>query len=64
MAQIFPNLGTVSVTKSPSQPDTETVTIYTGELKTRTATDTKNPDISSYEMLPDGRQLISDYNIC
>ena len=62
MTQIVPNLGTVSVTKSPSQPDTETVAIYTGELKPRTATDIKNPLIASYEILPDGRQLITDYN--
>ena len=58
MTQIIPNLGTVSVTKSPSQPDT--VAIYTGELKTRTATDTGDPDIMSYEILPDGRQLMTD----
>ena len=62
MTQNIPNLGTVSVTKSPSQPDTETVAIYTGELKARTATDTKNPGITTYEMLPDGRQLITDFN--
>ena len=60
MTQIIPNLGTVSVTKSPSQPDTEAVAIYTGELKTRTATDTRDPDIMSYEILPDGRQLMTD----
>ena len=60
MKKIFPNLGTVLVTKSPSQPDTENDLIYTGELKTRTATDTEDPSISSYEILPDGRQLITD----
>ena len=60
ITQIIPNLGTVSVTKSPSQPDTETVAIYTGELKARTATDTRDPVIASYEVLPDGRHLIVD----
>ena len=60
MTQIIPNLGTVSVTESPSQPDTETVAIYTGELKPRTATDTRDPGIMSYEVLPDGRHLIVD----
>ena len=61
ITQIIPNLGSVSVAKSPSsQPDTETIAIYTGELKPRTATNTKNPRIRSYEILPDGRQLIAD----
>ena len=61
ITQIIPNLGSVSVAKSPSsQPDTETIAIYTGELKPRTATDTKNPWITSYQILPDGRQLIAD----
>ena len=60
MTQNIPNLGTVSVTKSPSQPDTETVAIYTGELKARTATDNKDPVIRSYKVLPDGRHLIVD----
>ena len=60
MTQNIPNLGTVSVTKSPSQPDTETVAIYTGELKTRNATDTREPNITPYEKLPDGRHLIVD----
>ena len=59
--QLLPSLGTVSLTKSPaSQSDPGSVVIYTGELKPRTATDTKNPGISSYEKLPDGRQLICD----
>ena len=61
ITQIIPNLGTVSVTESPSsQPDTETVAIYTGELKARTATDTRDPVIMSYKVLPDGRHLIVD----
>ena len=59
--QLLPSLGTVSVTPSPaSQSDPGTVAIYTGELKLRTATDTNDPGISSYEKLPDGRQLITD----
>ena len=59
--QLLPSLGTVFVTPSPaSQSDPGTVVIYTGELKTRTATDTKDPLIRSYEKLPDGRQLICD----
>ena len=61
MALIMPNLGTVSVTKSQdSQSDPGTVAIYAGELRTRTTTDAEIPAITSYEMLPDGRQLITD----
>ena len=61
MNKIFPNLGTVTVTKSQdSQIDPETVAIYTGEMKLRTTTDTEIPIISSYEALPDGRQLVTD----
>ena len=60
--KLLPSLGAVSVTKSPaSQSDPGTVAIYTGELKPRTTTDTKNPAIRSYEKLSDGRQLITDY---
>ena len=63
ITQLLPNLGAVSVTKSPSQPDAKTIAVYTGELRPRTISiNTKNPDIKSYEMLPDGRQLIADYN--
>ena len=63
ITQLLPSLGTVFVTPSPaSQSDPGTVLIYTGELKPRTATDTKDPEISSYEKLPDGRQLITDCN--
>ena len=52
----------ISVTKSPAfQSDPGTVSMYTGELKPRTPTDTKDPMISSYEKLTDGRQLISDF---
>ena len=59
--QLLPSLGTVSVTPSPaSQSDPGTVAIYTGELKLRTTADTKDPVISSYEKLTDGRQLICD----
>ena len=61
ITKLLPSLGTVSLTPSPaSQSDPGTVAIYTGELKTRTATDTNDPAISSYEKLPDGRQLICD----
>ena len=61
IAKIMPNLGRVSVTKSRnSQSDPGTVAIYTGELKAGTATDTQIPVITSYEMLPDGRQLTTD----
>ena len=61
IARIMPNLGKVSVTKSPdSQSDTGTVAIYTGELKASTTTDTGNPFIASYECLPDGKQLLTD----
>ena len=61
MNKIFPNLGAVSVTKSQdSQTDPETVAIYTGEMKARTTTDTVMPVITSYELLPDGRQLVTD----
>ena len=63
MTKMLPRLGTISVNKSPvSQSDPRTVAIYTGELKSRTITDTKDPVVESYEMLPDGRQLISDSN--
>ena len=63
ITQLLPSLGTVFVTPSAaSQSDPGTVVIYTGELKTRTTTDTKDPRISSYEKLPDGRQLICDSN--
>ena len=59
--QLLPSLGTVFVTSSPaSQSDPGTVVIYTGELKPRTTTDTKDPLTSSYEKLSDGRQLIRD----
>ena len=63
MAKIMPNHGTVSVTKSQdSLSDPGTVAIYTGELMPKTDTDTAVPIITSYEMLPDGRQLITDQN--
>ena len=59
--QLLPSLGTVFVTPSPaSQSDPGTVVIYTGELKPRTTTDTKDPLICSYEKLSDGRQLTRD----
>ena len=61
ITELLPSLGTVSVTpSSASQSDPGTVAIYTRELKPRTTTDTKGPVISSYEKLPDGRQLITD----
>ena len=61
ITQLLPSLGSVSVTpSSASQSDPGTVVIYTGELKPRTTTDTKDPVIISYEKLSDGRQLICD----
>ena len=61
ITKLLPSHGTVSVAKSPaSQSEPGTDTIYTGELKPRTTTDTKCPGISSCEMLPDKRLLITD----
>ena len=61
ITQLLYDLGTVSVTKAPTaKPDPGCVAIYTGELNTRTANDTKAPVIISYEKLSDGRQLITD----
>ena len=52
----------IPVTKSPAfQSDPGTVSMYTGELKPRTPTDTKDPMISSYEKLTDGQQLIPNF---
>ena len=61
IAKILPNLGTVTVTKlQDSQSYLGSVAIYTGELKARTTTDSRDPVITSYEMLSDGRQLLTD----
>ena len=62
IAKILPNLGTLAVIKSQdSQSYIRSVAIYTSELTTRTASDTERPGITSYELLPDGRQLLIDY---
>ena len=49
------------MTKLPaSQSDSGTVAIYTSEMKLTSTTDTAGPDITAFEMLPDGRQLTAD----
>ena len=61
ITKIMPSFGTVSMTKTPAiQPDIGTIAIFTDELKPITTSDTKVPAITSYEMLPYGRQLITD----
>ena len=52
------SLGKVSVHKYRAPSDT--VAIYTGEIKVNTETDTVEAGVSSYETLPDGRHLLVD----
>ena len=59
--ELISSLGKVSVSQATdSKADSVPVAIYTGEIKVRTKTDITVPEISSYEVLPDERQLLAD----
>lgn len=61
LADIFPMLGKVSVTKSSVFVASAGATaIYTDEIKLKTETDTCNPFITSYKELYGGRKLLVD----